>query len=202
MFLTSQHQTAAFAMQQAAIELLSAIKAPASRRRVKSRSASGPLWSVAVPGAKAVVPHVLSYGQAGGVELFGDMWHISEAKALTDSLLVHWISRPTFDSPSQFASIMVPYVDERIRAAALGQWADVGNGVEVKFDPLSILPSVTPVGDGVHLSWHVPPLVRWKKSFLSWIEVKIVRFVLHPTGGSVSVSSRLANFVAPSFVWE
>lgn len=203
MLMTSQHQTTAFAMQQAAIDLLSSMNAPKSRRlRSKSQATNGPLWSVGVPGAKGVVPHILSYGRNDGVKMFGDIWHISEAKALTDGVLVNWVSRSTFDAPSQMASFTLPYFDSRIRSAALGQWTNIGNGVEVKFDPQSIIPSVTPVGDGVHLSWQSPPLARWNNWFLRRIQVRVDRVVLHPTGGSVSVSPRSAGFVAPEFTWE
>lgn len=202
MLMTSSGQSVSFGLQNAIVQMLGSINAPASRRRSKAPTAMGPLYTVTVPGTKAIIPHILSYGRLDGIVFRGDTWHVSKVTALPDGLKVDWLSRPTFDSPHMTASFTVPYVDARIQSVARGEWTDCGNGVQVQFDPQSLLPSISQVGDGVHVSWQVPPLVRWNNWFLRRIQVRVDRVVLHATGGSVSVSPRLAGFVAPDFEWE
>lgn len=181
-----------------------------ARQPRQEPGAVGAFWSVPVPGAAAVVPHVIKYARTQSYE-FETPTLIGDAKIHSIEVFENFITvavnvKLPRGGPLQMP-ISIPYPNDNIRRLCTGQSAQFGR-LELQISG-NLLPSLRMTDDPDHpcvIRWEQPiraclapsgfvrRLMRWATSF----EIDGLR--IGPTGGEL-LTRGLKGKLLPSLTW-
>jgi hypothetical protein len=190
------------------INMLDAACQPAPSKPEVEGAFRGPLWDIAIPHSKAIVPFILDYAKGGQVARFDLNGRTFASVKLVDGLMVSDqavslpYSRKLFDGTVQPCTAVVPFsCHEKARPLCSGQWTEFG---AAKVQMKSLIPVVSWDKDTAVLKWKASPIVSTVRDGWLWdkiVTTAIKEIRISEFGGRVVFDSWIKSLLCPDMVW-